>query len=450
MATLTMHTPAVANMGLVRAKVGDFESINVTGAIASDRVDVRTAAEKAATAAVANRAHATTLLVETTSELKGKMTAGAGLDLTGALELDSAGSAQAFLINSGGNRITSTGVTTPSSKQYQVADDGNAYLKSIHSKGDVLATAGIYAGSKVEVATAGSAVSSTHGFSATTAGEVSGTRLDLRTMRDSDGVAFNPNDTPTGSVPIDLLSDSLWIGKGGTQPKFMVDNVGVDVGSSTQYNGGTMIPFNAYGDARVWRDLTVTRDAVVTGNLTVNGTTTTVSSTTVTLADKLITYNKHSTPSDDPAYAGAAGSGFEVDVGRSTGTTNDAPRPTIKYATQTGTNFASNSDVSAFELSEDLILPVKTVSKRTDLHSATSAGAKFDTSPQLTTSVNGVTKNTRSQAMHFGDMSAAHWIIVADLVSDKLQFWWGTYIPDNALDFDAAGAKLAFEINKPL
>ena len=96
-------------------------------------------------------------------------------------------------------------------------------------------------------------MSSTHGFSATTAGEVSGTRLDLRTMRDSDGVAFNPNDTPTGSVPIDLLSDSLWIGKGGTQPKFMVDNVGVDVGSSTQYNGGTMIPFNAYGDARVWR-----------------------------------------------------------------------------------------------------------------------------------------------------------------------------------------------------
>ena len=65
-----------------------------------------------------------------------------------------------------------------------------------------------------------------------------------------------------------------------------------------------------------------------------------------------------------------------------------------------------------------------------------------------------LTSSPRSNAIHLGDMSdtvAGHWIIVSDIASGKLQFWYGSYLPDDE-DISAISsgkAKLAFEINKP-
>ena len=165
------------------------------------------------------------------------------------------------------------------------------------------------------------------------------------------------------------------------------------------------------------------QDVVIDGSLTVNGTTTTINTTELVVEDANIVIAKDNTSDTNTAIQGA---GITISAANNKSIT-------YKFA---GADAPTNTEIvgcSAFESSEDLILPKKTVKGR---------------------SFASMHADGRSQVIHMGDVSsstAGHWMIVADIANEKLQFWYGTHIPDDvALGSIGAGdAKLAFEINKP-
>jgi predicted acyltransferase (DUF342 family) len=174
------------------------------------------------------------------------------------------------------------------------------------------------------------------------------------------------------------------------------------------------------GSLSVHGDVLTSGHLSVNGNLTVNGTTTTINSTTLAIEDKTIEVGVVSNPTDDTAV----GAGLVV---------KGATDKEIVY-TRSTPGSQSTQQLSAFQLSEDVVLGKKT--------------KPFDG-----TITSSLSTSQRSQAVHLGDMSSTdgHWMIVADISNGKLQFWYGQDIPDDS-DMDlvpSTSATLAFEIQKP-
>jgi len=172
--------------------------------------------------------------------------------------------------------------------------------------------------------------------------------------------------------------------------------------------------------AIVGDSLSVGGNFIVKGNLEVEGSTTTISSTTLTVEDKTLELGVVDTPTD----ALAVGSGLII---------KGSSDKTITY-TRSATASASTQQLSAFEMSEDIVL------------------GKKDT--PFTSSLNSkLTSDPRSQVLHFGDMTSTdgHWMVVSDITNGTLQFWYGQDIADDeTLDaMPTSSAKLAFEIQKP-
>lgn len=174
-------------------------------------------------------------------------------------------------------------------------------------------------------------------------------------------------------------------------------------------------------DAVVGNTLSVGGDVIITGNLDVQGTTTTISSTILTVQDKTLELGVVDTPTD----ALAVGSGLIIKGGTD---------KTITY-TRSAIASASTQQLSAFQLSEDLILGKKSTPFESSLNSK-------------------LTEDPRSQVLHLGDLGSTdgHWMIVSNINEGTLQFWYGQDIADDqTLDaMPAASAKLAFEIRKPV
>ena len=185
------------------------------------------------------------------------------------------------------------------------------------------------------------------------------------------------------------------------------------VGTLTMASGCTI----AQG-ATVGTTLSVAGKLTVAGDLEVQGATTTVTSSTLTVEDKTLEIGAIDTPTD----TAAVGSAIIMKGG------------TDKTITYTRSSSGPTTQVSAFEMSEDVILGKKTTPFNNSITS------------RLTT-------NSRSHVLHMGDMASAdgHWMIVADIVNGKLQFWYGTDILDNQTmeGMPATAAVLAFEIQKP-
>uniref|UniRef100_A0A6C0IXF1 Uncharacterized protein n=1 Tax=viral metagenome TaxID=1070528 RepID=A0A6C0IXF1_9ZZZZ len=188
------------------------------------------------------------------------------------------------------------------------------------------------------------------------------------------------------------------------------------VGSAITVGGAASIAT----DAVVGNTLSVGGAVIIHGNLDVQGTTTTISSTVLTVQDKTLELGVVDTPTD----ALAVGSGLIIK-----GETDRS----ITY-TRSATSSASTQQLSAFQLSDDLVLGKKSTPFESTLNSKLS-------------------EDPRSQVLHLGDMGSTdgHWMIVSNINEGTLQFWYGQDIADDqTLDaMPSASAKLAFEIKKP-
>ena len=173
-------------------------------------------------------------------------------------------------------------------------------------------------------------------------------------------------------------------------------------------------------DVAVSSDLSVAGAMTVQGDLLVQGTTTTISSTTLTVQDKTLELGVVDAPSDSVA----SGSGIVIK--------GDSDK-TILYR-RSAASSATNQQMSAFGLSEDLVLDKKT-------------------KPFSDSLTSKLADSERSQVIHLGDVNSTdgHWMIVSDISNGKLQFWYGQDIlDDHTMDaMPGTSAKLAFEINKP-
>lgn len=169
------------------------------------------------------------------------------------------------------------------------------------------------------------------------------------------------------------------------------------------------------------------KNLTVGGNLTVNGTTTTINTTNLDIEDGNIMIAKGNTSNTSDILQGA---GITIDTGGS----NDKG---FHYHFANADSAPSNTEIvgmSSFVLSEDLMLATKDRPGRgfSSMHST----------------------SLRSKAIHLGDPTstkAGHWMIVADIENSKLQFWYGTHLPDDVAlsSINSSIAKLAFEINAP-
>lgn len=177
---------------------------------------------------------------------------------------------------------------------------------------------------------------------------------------------------------------------------------------------------NIATDAVVGNTLSVGGAVIITGDLDVQGTTTTISSTVLTVQDKTLELGVVESPTD----ALAVGSGLIIKGGTDR---------SITY-TRSATASASTQQLSAFKLSDDLVLGKKSVPFDSTLNSKLS-------------------EDPRSQVLHLGDLGSTdgHWMIVSNINEGTLQFWYGQDIADDqTLDaMPSASAKLAFEIKKP-
>jgi predicted acyltransferase (DUF342 family) len=166
--------------------------------------------------------------------------------------------------------------------------------------------------------------------------------------------------------------------------------------------------------------LSVGGEVTIEGNLNVQGTTTTINSATLTVEDKTIELGVVASPTD----ATATGAGVII---------KGASDKEILYTRSSETS-NSTQQLSAFQISEDIVLDKKT-------------------KPFNDTLVSRLTTSERSQVVHLGDLASTdgHWMIVADISNGKLQFWYGQDIPDDSAmeSVPASSAKLAFEIQKP-
>jgi predicted acyltransferase (DUF342 family) len=173
-------------------------------------------------------------------------------------------------------------------------------------------------------------------------------------------------------------------------------------------------------NAVVGDTLSVGGAVIITGSLDVQGTTTTISSTVLTVQDKTLELGVVETPSDSLAV----GSGLIIKGGTD---------KSITY-TRSATASASTQQLSAFQLSEDLILGRKSTPFESSLNSR-------------------LVEDPRSHVLHMGDLGSTdgHWMIVSNINEGTLQFWYGQDIADDqtldAMPFSSA--KLAFEIRKP-
>lgn len=172
--------------------------------------------------------------------------------------------------------------------------------------------------------------------------------------------------------------------------------------------------------AIVGDSLSVGGAVIIAGDLEVQGTTTTISSTVLTVQDKTLELGMVDTPSDSLAV----GSGLVIKGGTD---------KTITY-TRSATSSASTQQLSAFQLSEDLILGRKSTPFEPSLNSK-------------------LAEDPRSHVLHLGDLSSTdgHWMIVSNISDGTLQFWYGQDVADDhTLDaMPPSSAKLAFEIRKP-
>lgn len=224
-------------------------------------------------------------------------------------------------------------------------------------------------------------------------------------------------DTPILSVQGSIFteSDATYRGK---------LNLANDLSCGTSAFVGTNITVGAAAsiatNAVVGNTLSVGGALIVTGNLDVQGTTTTISSTVLTVQDKTLELGVVDTPTD----ALAVGSGLIIK-----GETDRS----ITY-TRSATASASTQQLSAFQLTDDLVLGKKSIPFDSTLNS------KLSDDP-------------RSQVLHLGDLGSpdGHWMVVSNINEGTLQFWYGQDIADDqTLDaMPSASAKLAFEIKKP-
>ena len=224
-------------------------------------------------------------------------------------------------------------------------------------------------------------------------------------------------DTPILSVQGSIFteSDATYRGK---------LNLANDLSCGTSAFVGTNITVGAAAsiatNAVVGNTLSVGGALIVTGNLDVQGTTTTISSTVLTVQDKTLELGVVDIPTD----ALAVGSGLIIK-----GETDRS----ITY-TRSATASASTQQLSAFQLSDDLVLGKKSIPFESTLNSKLS-------------------EDPRSQVLHLGDLGSTdgHWMVVSNINEGTLQFWYGQDIADDqTLDaMPASSAKLAFEIKKP-
>ena len=174
------------------------------------------------------------------------------------------------------------------------------------------------------------------------------------------------------------------------------------------------------GAAVVETTLSVGGEVTIEGNLNVQGTTTTTNSTTLTVEDKTIELGVVDSPTD----ATATGAGVII---------KGATDKEILYTRSSGTS-NSTQQLSAFQVSEDIVLGKKT-------------------KPFSNSILSQLTGSERSQVLHLGDIDSTdgHWMMVADITNGKLQFWYGHDIPDDAAMelIQSSKAQLAFEIQKP-
>lgn len=166
--------------------------------------------------------------------------------------------------------------------------------------------------------------------------------------------------------------------------------------------------------------LSVGGAVIITGNLDVQGTTTTINSTVLTVQDKTLELGVVENPTD--ILAVGSGLIIKADTDRS-----------ITY-TRSATSSASTQQLSAFQLSDDLVLGKKSTPFESSLNSKLS-------------------EDPRSQVLHLGDLGSTdgHWMIVSNINEGTLQFWYGQDIADDqTLDaMPSSSAKLAFEMKKP-
>jgi predicted acyltransferase (DUF342 family) len=174
-------------------------------------------------------------------------------------------------------------------------------------------------------------------------------------------------------------------------------------------------------DLAVGGNLSVNGAITIVGDLDVQGTTTTISSTILTVEDKTLELGVVDAPSDGLAN----GAGLII---------KGSSDKSILY-TRSASTSATTQQLSAFQLSEDLVLGKKSKPYNEVINSK-------------------LTSNPRSQVLHLGDINSTdgHWMIVSDITQGTLQFWYGQDISDDqTLDaMSSLSAKLAFELQKPL
>lgn len=224
-------------------------------------------------------------------------------------------------------------------------------------------------------------------------------------------------DTPILSVQGSIFteSDATYRGKLNLANDLSC-GTSIFVGSGITMGDSANIGTNAViGDT-----LSVGGAVIITGNLDVQGTTTTISSTVLTVQDKTLELGVVDAPTDNLAV----GSGLIIKGGTD---------KTITY-TRSATTSAATQQLSAFELSDDLVLGKKSTPFESSLNSKLS-------------------EDPRSKVLHLGDLQSTdgHWMIVSNINEGTLQFWYGQDIADDeTLDaMPASSAKLAFEIRKP-
>lgn len=224
-------------------------------------------------------------------------------------------------------------------------------------------------------------------------------------------------DTPLLSVQGSIFteSDATFRGKFNLTDDLSCGS-SIFVGSALTVGTST----NIGSDLAVTQNLSVGGTVTIIGDLDVQGTTTTISSTTLTVQDKTLELGVVDNPTDPLAV----GSGLIIK-----GETDKS----ITY-TRSATTSVTTQQLSAFQLSEDLVLGKKSTPFEDSLNSK-------------------LVEDPRSQVLHLGDMSSTdgHWMIVSNIADGTLQFWYGQDISDDeTMDaMPASSAKLAFEIRKP-
>jgi len=197
---------------------------------------------------------------------------------------------------------------------------------------------------------------------------------------------------------------------------------GISCGSGVQLGGSLTVGQAATvtSSVVVGTTLSVGGEVTIEGNLNVQGTTTTINSATLTVEDKTLELGVVASPTD----ATATGAGVII---------KGASDKEILYTRSSDTS-NSTQQLSAFQVSEDIVLDKKT-------------------KPFNDTLVSRLATSERSQVVHLGDLASTdgHWMIVADISNGKLQFWYGQDIPDDSAmeSVPTSSAKLAFEIQKP-